>query len=130
MPQPTPGEPGPEGSPLAGGSKALKLASAQHGPSVHGSIDVSSAGAGGRLEVALFATSASLAKAHRSSKVRVGRFTRSSVKAGVVSFLAPLTARGKSALRRHRRLALTVRIALTPVSGAAATMTKGVVLHT
>jgi plastocyanin len=131
-PVPHPGEPGPEGSPgspLTGGSKALKLSSGQRGSAVRGSIDVSQAGAGGRLEVGLFATSASLAKAHRSAKVRVGRFSRSSLKAGVVSFAVPLTARGRSALRRHKRLALTVRIALTPVSGAAASMTRSVVLH-
>ena len=51
------------GSPLEGGSRALKLAGSQHGSTVHGSIKVSQAGSGGRLEVSLFATSASLAKA-------------------------------------------------------------------
>ena len=120
---------GSSGSPFAGGSKALKLTARQHGPSVHGSIAVSSAGASGGLEVSLLATSASLAKAHHPKKVRVGRFVRSSVKAGVVSFAVPLTARGRSALRRHRRLALTVRVVLTPFYGTPATMTKSVVLH-
>jgi len=131
-PIPGPGEPGPQGSPgslLTGGSKALKLASAQHGPTVHGLLDVSQTGAGGRLEVALLATSTSLAKSHRSSKVRVGRLARVSLKAGFVAFAVPLSARGRSALRRHRRLALTVRIVLTSVSGAAVTMTRSVTLH-
>jgi plastocyanin len=120
---------GAGGSPFAGGSKALKLAPRQHGRSVHGSIDVSPAGASGELEVALLATSASLAKAHHPKRVRVGHFVRSSVKAGVVSFAVPLTAHGKSALRRHRRLALTVRIVLTPFYGTPVSMTKSVVLH-
>lgn len=125
----TPAGESPTGSPLAGGSHALKLASAQHGRSVHGSIDVSSAGAGGRLEVALFARGASLAAMHRSAGVRVGRLTRSSVHSGVVSFTAPLSARGRAALRRHHRLALTVQVVLAPVSGAPASLTRSVVLH-
>lgn len=114
------------GSPLLGGPS---LRSTQHGASVHGSLDIAQAGAGGRLEVDLFATGASLAKAHRPSKVRIGRFLSSSLRAGVVSFAVPLTARGKAALRRHRRLVLTVQIVLTPVSGAPVTVTRGVVLH-
>jgi hypothetical protein len=128
-----PGGPGSSGggggSPLAGGSAALKLASGQHGPSVHGSIDVSSVGAGDRLEVALLASGASLAKVHRPSSVRVGRYVRSSVRAGVVSFAVPLTARGRSALHRRGRLALTVRIVLTQAAGAPVTVTRSLVLH-
>jgi hypothetical protein len=103
------------------------LASRQRGPSVRGALDVARAGAGGRLEVTLFAKRASLAKALPSA--RVGRFVRSSVRAGVVHFDVPLLARGRSALRRHRRLSLTARIVLTPVSGTAVTLTRSVVLH-
>jgi hypothetical protein len=125
-----PGEPSHgSGSPLEGGSKALKLAGSQHGSSVRGSVKVSQAGSGGRLEVGLFAAGASLAKAGHSAQTRVGRLLRSSLKAGRVPFSVPLTAKAKTALRRHRRLALTVRIVLTPVDGVAETVTKGVVLH-
>jgi plastocyanin len=124
-----PGGSGVGGSPFAGGAHALKLATAQHGSSVHGSIDVAAAGAGGRLEVALFATGASLAAVHHSSRVRIGRYVRSSVHAGVASFGVALTARGRASLRRHTHLAVTVHIVLTPVSGAPAVMTKNVVLH-
>jgi hypothetical protein len=95
---------------------------------VRGSIDVSPAGAGGKLEVALLASSASLA-AHRPSRVRIGRYLRSPVRAGMASFAVGLNARGRSALRRHKRLAVTVRIVLTPVTGAPASMTRSVVLH-
>jgi len=116
------------GSPLLGGPS---LRSSQHGSSVHGSIEVSAAGAGGRLEVILLASGASLARAqHRPAAVRVGRFGRSSVRAGAVSFAVPLVSRARSALHRHRRLALTVRIVLTtPASGASVTVTRSVVLH-
>ncbi|HTC59440.1 MAG TPA: hypothetical protein VK691_04900 [Solirubrobacteraceae bacterium] len=124
----TPGEPG-SGSPLEGGSRALKLAGSQHGSAVHGSIKVSQAGAGGRLEVGLFAAGASLAKAGHPARVRVGRLVRSSLKAGSVSFSVSLTAKGKTALRRHRRLALTVKVMLTPLHGAAVTITRDVVIH-
>ncbi|MGA8364186.1 MAG: plastocyanin/azurin family copper-binding protein [Solirubrobacteraceae bacterium] len=117
------------GSPLVGGSRALTLAASQHGSSVHGSIEVSAAGAGGRLEVALFAPGASLAAAHRPSGVRVGRLLRSAVHAGVVSFATPLSVRARTALRRHHRLALTVQIVLTPLTGASASVIRSMVLR-
>ncbi len=123
----TPSEPS-HGSPLEGGSRALKLAGSQRGPTVHGSLEVSQAGAGGRLEVGLFAAHASLAKAGHS-EVRVGRLVRSSLKAGSVSLSVPLSARGRAALRRHRRLALTVKLTLTPLHGAAVTVTRHVVVR-
>ena len=127
----TPSEPS-HGSPLEGGleggSQALKLASSQHGSTVHGQVKVSQADAGGRLEIGLFATSASVAKAGRPAQ-RVGRLIRSSLKAGNVSFSVPLTANGKAALRRHRRLRLTVKITLTPQHSAAVTLTRVIVVH-
>src|SRR6202040_508846 len=52
------------GSPLAASaSKAILLSGNQRGTSVHGSVDIASAGSGGHLEVDLFTSSASLAKA-------------------------------------------------------------------
>jgi hypothetical protein len=126
----TPSEPShSSGSPVEGGSKALKLAGGQRGSTVHGSIKVSQAGSGGRLEVGLFAAGAQPAKAGHPAQVRVGRLVRSSLEAGSVSFSVPLSAKGKAALRRHRRLALTVKITLTPQHGAAVTFTRGVLMH-
>jgi hypothetical protein len=111
----TPSEPSNgHGSPLDGGSGALRLATSQRGATVHGSIKLSEAGSGGRLEVGLFAARASLAKARPPAQVRVGRLVRSSLKAGSVAFSVPLSAKGKASLRRHRRLGLTVRITLRP----------------
>jgi hypothetical protein len=124
----TPSEPG-HGTPLEGGSKALKLAAVQRGSTVHGSIKVSQASVGGRLEVDLLASGASLAKAGHSPRVLLGRLVRSSLYAGTTSFTVPLSAKGKAALRRRRRLALTVKITLTPLHGAAVTLTRGVVVH-
>jgi plastocyanin len=117
------------GSPLEGGSRALKLAGSQRGATVHGLIKVSQAGSGGRLEVDLFASGTSLAKAGHPVQVRIGRLVRSSLKAGNLPFSVPLTAKGKDTLSRHRRLALTVKITLTPLHGAAVTITRGVVVH-
>jgi plastocyanin len=117
------------GSPLAGGSHALTLAASQHGSSVHGSIDVSSAGRGGRLEVALFAAGASLAAVHHPAGVRVGRLVRVAVRAGVVPFTTPLSARARTALHRHHHLGLTVQIVLTPLTGAPASVTRSMVLR-
>ena len=124
----TPSEPS-HGSPLEGGSKALKLAGAQHGSTVHGSIKVSQAGSGGRLEVGLFAAGASLAKAGHPAQLRVGRLVRTSLKTGSVSFSVPLSAKGKAALRRRRHLTLTVKVILTPQHGTAVTLTRVVVVH-
>jgi hypothetical protein len=126
----TASEPGSgHGSPLEGGSSALKLAGSQRGSTVHGSIKVSQAGSGGRLEVELLAGGASLSKVRHVGRIRVGRLVRSSLKSGNVSFAVPLSARGKASLRRHRHLALKVKITLSPLQGAAVTLTRGVVLH-
>jgi plastocyanin len=114
-------------SPLVGGS-ALKLAAGPHARSVRGSLDVSSAGIGGRLEVDLLASHAALASAG-GSPVRVGRLLRSSLPAGTVAFKVPLNGRAQRALRARRRLALTVRIVLTPLRGAPVLLIRRITLH-
>jgi len=130
-----PGVPGPGGSsgagglPFTGGAHALRLASSQHGSAVHGAIDVSSAGARGRLEVALFASGASLAAGHHPSRARIGRYVRASVHAGIVAFDVGLTARARAALHRRARLSVGVRVVLTPAAGAPGVITRNVVLH-
>ncbi len=96
---------------------------------MHGSIDVPQAGYGGRLEVGLFTAGASPGKGEHHVVVRVGRLVRSSLEVGRVSFSVPLNAKGKTSLRRHRRLAVTVKITLTPLRGAAVSMTRIVVVR-
>ena len=122
----TPAEP-PSGSPLLAGPS---LRFARRGAVVDGSLDISGAGAGERLEVNLLARSASLAVARHSTPVRVGRFLRRSVPAGRVSFAVKLNGRARRALERHRRLALVVQITLTPAHGGPFTVKRALVAHT
>jgi hypothetical protein len=107
----------------------LALANAQHGGAVHGTVQIPAADGGARLEVELLAQGASLARVKRPGSSRVGRLVRSSAPAGTVSFAVSLDAQAKRALRRHHKLALTVKIVLTPVHGAAVTITRSVVVR-
>jgi plastocyanin len=121
---------GASGSPLAGSiSRTVKLLSSQHGRSVRGSVAISQAGEGGSLEVDLFAKSASLASGAHASGVRVGKLVLSHLRAGKVAFSVPLNSRARAALRRHRRLALSARIVIQPMTGSAVTVTRSAVLH-
>jgi plastocyanin len=118
-PQGTPGSPTGTGSPLLGpASNALTLSRTRHGAAVHGSIEISPAGAGGRLEVELLVSSRSLndSRTHTGS-VRVGRFLRASLSAGALSFTIPLTGRARDALEREGHLGVTLRLLLSPKSG-------------
>jgi plastocyanin len=127
---PQPAVPGPGApTPPRTVAPALALASAQHGGSVHGSVQIPAADAGARLEVELLAPRASLAKVKRSSSSRVGRLVRAAAPVGKISFTVALDAAAKRALRRHHKLALTARIVLTPAHGAAVTIVRSVLLR-
>jgi plastocyanin len=123
---PPPKAEAPPGPPLLG---APSLRAIQHGSSVRGSLEISQAGAGSRLEIDLLAGAATLSKAGHAKRVRVGRLVHSSVKAGPQSFAVKLDAKARRALSRHHRLALTVRIVLTPFNGETTTVTRSVVQH-
>ena len=118
-PTPTP-TPGPTGS---GGPKptqttlagAVHVARAQTGTRVRGSVDVKVGGS--RLEVSLWVPRKALLGANRAKLIRIGRSMRVSAPAGKVSFAVGTDAKARSALRRHRRLSVTVSIALTPPGG-------------
>jgi hypothetical protein len=123
---PTPaGGQAPSGSPLSG---APTISPSQRGTTVKGSLQISKAGTGDRLVVELIATTASLASAGRSTQV-VGRSISASMSAGQRSFSVKLDAKAGRALKRHERLALKVRITLTPAHGEATTVTRSVTLH-
>jgi hypothetical protein len=122
---PVPTSESPTGSPLSG---APRISSSQRGSAVRGSLEVSQAGAGDRLQVALLATTASLAKAGHTTQV-VGRFVSASVSAGQRSFSVKLDTRARRALQRRHRLALKVEITLTPVKGDATSVTRSMTLH-
>jgi hypothetical protein len=125
-PGPAPAGESPTGSPPSG---APRISSSQRGGTVKGSLEVSKAGAGDRLEVDLIATTASLAKAGHATQV-VGRFVSVSVSAGQRSFSVKLNNKARRALERHHHLALKVKITLTPVNGEATSVTRSVTLHT
>jgi hypothetical protein len=96
---------------------------------VRGSLQVPAANAGGRLEVDLLAKRAALGTGSGSSRVRVGRLVRTSLRAGRLSFAVALDAKARRALTRRRRLALVVKVTLAPAQGAAAVTSRSVVLH-
>jgi plastocyanin len=115
--------------PSSAGPAAVSLARGQRGSSVRGSIAVPATYAGGRLEVDLLAPRAALAAAGRPASLRVGRFLRSALPIGRLTFRVPLAPPARRALAHHRRLTLTVRIRLTPPHGAALSASRRVVLH-
>ena len=99
-PSPPPG--GSNESPLQGpASRALTIAKSQKGTSVRGSVDLSQASAGGKLEVVLLA---------KTGGSKVGRLVRSPLRAGRLSFSVPLKGVGRRALRSPKKRALTVQV--------------------
>jgi plastocyanin len=112
-PTPMPGpEPDAQQTTLAG---AVAVARSQKGGRVRGSVDVKRSGS--RLEVSVWAARKALLGGRSNTLVRIGRSTRVSAPAGKVSFAVATDAKARSALRRHRRLSVTVSIALTPPGG-------------
>jgi hypothetical protein len=105
----------------------LHLAPSAHGPVVRGGITVAPASAGGTLSVEVLAASAVLASRH--GPVVIGRLVRRSLAQGPLSFSVRLSARGRSALRRHGSLRVTVRVALTPPHGAPAVKSRALTLR-
>ena len=81
---------------------------------------MSEAGSEGKIHVELLT---------KGAAAPLGKLIRSSLHAGKLTFALRLSAKGEAALRRHRRLTLTVKITLTPLHGAAVTVTRGVVVH-
>jgi len=122
----TPKSETPTGSPFSG---APSVPSSQRGTAVHGSLEISQAGAGARLEVDLLAGVATLSRTAGGKRVTVGRLVDRSVKAGRLPFSVKLNAKARRALHRRHRLALTVRFVLTPFYGEPTTLTRTVVLH-
>jgi hypothetical protein len=114
---------------LGSASSAVKLPASQHGSSVHGSVAVSQAGSGGRLEVQLLAARASLASAGHPSRVQVGRVVRAALHAGTSGFSVRIDAKARHALRARGHLALRVKIVLTPAHGSPVTVTRSVTLR-
>jgi plastocyanin len=105
---------GSGGSPFAGPrSRAISIHSRQRGTSVHGSVRLSSAATGGRLEIVLRASARSLGR-RGNGKVRVGRLISSELKPGVARFAVSLGAAGRRAERTLGMLAITVHVIVEP----------------
>jgi hypothetical protein len=130
-PPPTPPEApavSPE-SPLQGpASGALRLARNQAGTSVLGSIALSPASAGGKLEVLLLAKGGRTMAARRAS-TRVGRLLRSPLEAGRLAFAVPLDGRARRTLSSREKLPLIVQVTVRAPGQAALTLKRGVILH-
>jgi plastocyanin len=107
----------PASGPLFG---SVKLASSPHGGVVHGSLVVFAAGSESKIHVELLT---------KGAAAPLGKLIRSSLHGGKLTFALRLSAMGEGALRRHRHLTLTVKITLTPLHGAAVTVTRGVIVH-
>jgi hypothetical protein len=96
---------------------------------VRGSIALSQASAGGKLEIGLVARRGAILGAGRSGTMRVGRLVRSHLEAGRVAFTVSLKRFARRALRRNERLPLTVMVIVTPLNRDALKLRRWVVLH-
>jgi plastocyanin len=122
-PTPTPGATAtPAPTPAPGSDPAVTqtplkdaVTLARTGSRVRGTVDVKLAGS--RLEVTVWAPRKRIAGGRSSRPLRIGRTLNASAPAARVPFSVTLSAQARSALRRHRRLSVTVRIALTPPGG-------------
>jgi plastocyanin len=121
---PPPPPPAPATGPAASG---LRITNPQRSFTLRGSVMVRSAGS--RLLARAFAKRRSLTGGRSNLLVQVGRQLRSSAGPGRTSFAVPLSAAGRRALRRNRRLAITFRLTVTPPSGTAYTATRTVILR-
>ncbi len=89
-------------SPLLGSAaQAVKLPASQHGRSVRGSVKVSQAGAGGRLEVDAARQARVAGGRGHGAQLQVGRLVQP-LSAGTVSFKVPLSARAARAARTRQ----------------------------
>jgi plastocyanin len=110
-PAATPGAtptPGPYAPPPAPTTLALKLAAKQRGTRVRGTVAVEQAAS--KLQVTVTARV-------KKTRVRVGRWAKSSLPGGPATFSVALDARARRVLRTERRLTVTVAVALTQLDG-------------
>lgn len=124
----TPTSPAAPGPLLAGSaSSALKVAKSQHRGAVRGSIALAKAAVGGRLEVKLLATRLALAGGRSHALVAVGRLVRSLTSSGSVHFAVALSKPARHVLAHRHRLALVVKVVLTPIHGQPLTIARAVI---
>jgi plastocyanin len=117
--------PGAAVNSLAG--QSIRLARAQRGSSVHGSVLVSEPGS--RLEIELIVPATQIAQTSRSTSRSAGRLLKTKVSSGRISFTVKLTSKAKLALARRGGLTVTAEIKLTSPAGHKLTRTVVVTLR-
>ena len=115
-PPPPPAPPPPAPAATAAAASSLRLARAQRGSTVRGSIVV--ARGGSQLDVRA-----------RLRGVRAGSVVRRAVGPGRVRFAVTLSRSARRTLRRSGRLRLSVRITVTPAAGTRYVATRTVTLR-
>ena len=109
---------------LGPAASGLRVAATQSGTIVRGSLLI--ARAGSRLDVRVDARRKALGSTQRSGSVRVGRLGRTALGARRVAFAVKLTTAAVRALRGNGRLALTLRVTVTPTTGDVYRATRAV----
>jgi plastocyanin len=122
-PPPAPGAPTPTGA-LGAAASSLKVAATQTGTVVRGSLLI--ARAGSRLDVRVNARRKALGLTPQTGSVSVGRVRRTAVGGRRVAFSVNLTAAARRVLRRNGRLAITLRVTVTPATGDPYSATRAV----
>jgi plastocyanin len=102
---------------------AVAVSSVQHGSAVTGTVTLGNDGS--RLVVGVYAAHSLLAVAH---SVLVGQTVAAALPAGRHSFRVALNGAARSALRRHRRLALKLKLSVSAGSQPAVTVTRHLTL--
>jgi hypothetical protein len=101
----------------------LTVEAKQKGRAVKGTLKVASAGS--RLDVALTIPG----RTRKAKRITIGTLTARDVKAGPHDFTVKLDKKhGLAAQRRHRTLKVTVRVRVTPPTGAPRTVNKAITL--
>lgn len=126
QPSPSPGTPNPGNTPTAAPAiTAVAVPRVQHGRVVTGSVTLGNGGS--RLVAAVYAARSLLALAH-GRNVLVGQTVAAGLPAGSHSFRVALNGAARRALRRHRRLALMVKLSVTVGSQPAVVVTRRLTL--
>lgn len=123
-----PGSTTPGGSPTQPTAPSFKIARRQRGNVLRGSVTTPVAGS--RIVITAFVSNRALVKRpRRTKKVPVGSQRKSSTTAGRTRFALKLNAVARGALARRGRLAVELRIVVTPPGGRATRTTVAVKLR-
>jgi plastocyanin len=122
----------PVSSPLVGSPQsAIKIATAQTGGQVRGTLKISSPGRGGHVVITVLAARGALkhGATHAKQLITLGSKRLGGLRPGTAKFTVAVNHTGKLALSAYRRLPATVRITVTAPKGKTVTFSKTVVLH-